>query len=316
MTGNFPPLWPVAASAHAAQVDHLVLAFFGLACLLTAPVFILIAVFAVRYRRGRAVDRSHPASRNVWLETSWALIPFAFTLVFFWQGARLFDAQRDAGPDPVVVNVVGKQWMWKFEHPGGQREINELHLPAGRRVQLVMTSQDVIHSLFVPALREKQDAVPGRYTRLAFTPDRPGEYAIRCAEFCGFDHAVMGGRLVVMAPRDYASWLAHWPTDGSLAVQGERLFQASGCGGCHGVGSTVRSPPLDGLFGHSVPLQDGRIVTADAAYLRNSILRPNKDIVAGYPAVMPTFEGRLDEAEVLRLVAYLQSLSPDAEDMP
>ncbi|MBI1200228.1 MAG: cytochrome c oxidase subunit II [Phenylobacterium sp.] len=309
MSGLFQ-LAPPEASAHAAQVDHIFLGFLALTVLLTAPVFVLLIYYAAKYRQGRPADRTHAPSRGPLIETSWAVIPFLLAIGFFVWGTFLFFQGSRAPLDALTINVVGKQWMWKFEHPGGQREIDALHVPTGRPVRLVMTSQDVIHSLYLPALRLKQDVLPGRYTSLWFNADRPGVYAIRCAEFCGFDHSVMGGRFIVMRPEAYARWLAQAGTDGSLADQGFKLFRAHGCSGCHSDQSTRRAPALAGLYGRATPLEDGRIVTADDQYLRDSILYPARDVAAGYAPIMPTFAGQLSEAEVLRLVAYLKSLGP------
>ncbi|KYO50566.1 cytochrome c oxidase subunit II [Tistrella mobilis] len=307
MTASLAP-WITEASAHAAEIDRLALAFSLLIAALSVPVFLLLVVFAIRYRRGRKVDRRHAPDRNVWLETSWALIPFLLILIFYvWSTSSYIDLYEPPD-DALEINLVAKQWMWKVQHPGGQREIDELHVPAGTPVRLNMASQDVIHSLYVPALRLKRDVVPGRYTSLWFTADRPGTYRLTCAEFCGTDHSTMGGRLVVMRPADYARWLAQSDLDPSLAEQGAQLFRTLGCSGCHGPGSTVHAPPLDGLYGSPVPLDDGRVITADDRYIRDSILLPQSEIAAGYPRIMPTFRNLLDEEQVMKLVAYIKSL--------
>ncbi|HEY3951078.1 cytochrome c oxidase subunit II [Phenylobacterium sp.] len=307
--------WPPEASIHAVRVDQLFMAFTALTVLLTAPVFILMAIFAIRYRHGRDVDRTHAPSHGVRIETAWTLAPFLLALAFFGYSSWLFFDEGRAPPDALTIDVLAKQWMWKFEHPGGQREINDLHVPAGQPVKLVMTSQDVIHSLFLPALRLKQDVLPGRYTTLWFKADRPGIYALRCSQFCGFDHAVMAGRFVVMRPGDYARWLQAAGTDGSLAQQGFQLYRRLGCSGCHAAQSTQRAPSLEGLYGHPIPLEGGRVVVADDQYLRDSILAPNKDVAAGYQPIMPTFARQVSEADLLALVAYLKSLGagPDQE---
>ena len=199
--------------------------------------------------------------------------------------------------------------MWKFQHPGGQREINELHVPVGEPVKLTMASQDVIHSLFIPALRVKQDLVPGRYTTLWFNADKPGDYWLTCAEFCGTNHSVMGGRFIVMSPGDYQKWLQQSGVDQSIAAQGAVLFRTHGCSGCHAPGATVHAPPLEGLYGRSVALEDGTTVKADDQYIRDSILLPQAQITAGYPHIMPTYQNVLGEDEVLKLVAYIKSLT-------
>ncbi|WP_395332077.1 cytochrome c oxidase subunit II [Novosphingobium sp. BL-8H] len=300
-------LWPAAASAYAGQVDLLIACFGALVALLSAPVFILMAIWAARYRKGRRADRTPGKDRNVWLEVSWSVIPFLLIMgFFFWSTAMFLDARTPPG-DALVINVVAKQWMWKFQHASGAREINEVHVPAGRPVRLAMTSQDVIHSLYVPALRIKQDALPERYTELWFNADRPGTYPLRCAEYCGTDHSVMVGRVIVQREEDYARWLARAGTDGGLAGRGEVLFHRLGCSSCHSARSTARAPGLAGIYGRTVTLADGHGVRADDQYLRDAIMLPNKDVVAGYRPIMPPFGHVLDEEQVVELVAYLKS---------
>lgn len=308
MNGSLP-LWPDQASAYSGEIDLFVTAFTVLIVALSAPVFILIVVFAVKYRRGRSVDRKHPQNRNVWLEVSWSIVPFLALIGFFVWSTDLFARLYHPPKNALQIDVVAKQWMWKFQHPEGQAEINELHVPMGEPVRLLMASQDVIHSLYIPALRLKQDVVPGRYTTLWFSADKPGTYRFTCAEFCGADHSVMGGSFVVQTPTDYARWLQQSTTDQSLAAQGAALFRAHGCSGCHGPASTVKAPPLEGLFGRPVALQDGTTVIADEKYIRDSILLPQAQIAAGYPPIMPTFENVLSEEDVLKIVAYIKSLN-------
>lgn len=304
---GFAALWPGRASAYGASVDELLLCFLVLCALLAAPVFVLITVFAVKYRRGKPADRMHKANQNVGLEISWSLVPFLLLLGFYVWATWLFFDLHEAPAASLGIDVVAKQWMWKFQHPGGQREINELHVPVGEPVKLTMASEDVIHSLYIPALRIKQDLVPGRYTSLWFTADRAGTYRLACAEFCGTDHSMMGGKFVAMAPADYAAWLEKSDVDGSLAQKGAALFRSRGCSGCHDPAATVHAPNLDGLYGRPVPLADGSVVTADDQYLRDSILLPQSQIAAGYPAIMPTFQNLLSEEEVMELVAYIKS---------
>ena len=305
------PFWPHAASAYAAEIDHLALAFTVLVVLLSAPVFFLMIAFAVKYRRGRTADRRHPVNSRIGFEISWAVIPFVAMLVFYVWSTRLYFQQHHPPSNALEIQVVAKQWMWKFQHPGGQREINELHVPIGRPILLTLASQDVIHDLYVPALRLKQDVVPGRYTSLWFNADTVGSYRLQCSQFCGADHAVMGGYLHLLSPSDYARWLEQAGTDMTLAAQGAALFRTRGCSGCHGAAATVKAPSLAGLFGHEVPLSDGSVVTADAQYIRDSILMPHAQVAAGYPDIMPTFQNVLREDDVLKLVAYIKSLAAE-----
>jgi cytochrome c oxidase subunit 2 len=313
---NALPLWPPAASAYAEVVDRLVISFSALIIALALPVFVLIFTFAVRYRRGRRVNRQLRGSGNLPLEISWSAIPFVLTLVFFVQASLLYAQQRHPPADALTIDVVAKQWMWKFQHPEGQQEINDLHVPADQPVVLSMASQDVIHSFFVPALRLKQDVVPGRYSRLWFKADRPGVYPIECTQFCGMNHPRMRGSLVVQSPADYGRWLQTSQVDGTLAAQGEALYRKAGCGGCHDAGAVMRAPPLAGLAGSPVALTDGRTVTADPGFLRDAILEPGRQAPAGYAQVMPSYAGQLDEGQVQTLVAYLQSLADKSPEAP
>lgn len=310
---SFLSLWPKTASIYGHQLDTLVIAFTILIVLLSAPVFILIVVFAFKYRRGRPANRKHPVNRNVWIEVSWALVPFLALIVFYIWSTTMFVGLYNPPKDAQQIDVVAKQWMWKFQHPEGQGEIDELHVPAGEPVNMTMASQDVIHSLFIPALRIKQDVVPGRYTHLWFSADKPGTYRLACTQFCGTNHSLMVGKFVVMAPADYARWLSQTKVDGSLVADGEALFRQVGCSGCHGAASTVHAPSLAGLYGSPVPLQSGEVVTADDQYLRDSILLPQSQIAAGYPPIMPTFQNVLSEEQVLKIVAYLKSLKSEGQ---
>lgn len=308
-------LMPAEASAYSHQVDIFALAFLSLVIALSAPVFILITAFAVKYRRGKEANRVHPPQKSAWMEISWAAIPFLCLLGFFAWATALFATRYAPPADALTIDVVVKQWMWKFQHPEGQGEIDELHVPVGRPVKLVMASQDVIHSLYIPSLRLKQDVVPGRYTTMWFTADRPGVFGLACAEFCGTDHSVMGGKFIALDAADYSRWLERAPADETLAVAGAKIFRARGCSGCHGPSATVHAPRLEGLYGRAVPLASGEIVTADTQYIRDSILLPHKQVAAGYPDIMPTFANTLSEEELLMLVAYIQSLGGEDFDV-
>lgn len=311
-------VWPETASAGAGTVDAL---FYGLLTVcgaMTLAVVVLVAWFGWRYRAGSRARRSPPLSegRTRALEIGWSLVLLTtFLGLFAWATTLYLDMYRDPPGDALTINVIGKQWMWKLQHPDGTREINTLHVPAGRRVRLRITSQDVIHSFFVPAFRLKRDAVPGMYSTMWFEATEPGEYRLFCAEYCGTDHALMRGKVVVLPAADYQAWLEENGTGPAPAVAGRNLFRAHGCSGCHQGDSQVRAPSLAGVFGRTVPLAGGGTVRADEAYLRDSILRPNKHVVAGYRPVMPSFQGQISEDEVLQVIAYLKSLEPgDWED--
>ena len=299
-------LWPAAASVSAADTDHLIWSFTLLTLLLVVPIFIAITFFALRYREGRLVNRRYREDRDRRLEISWMLIPFALTLIFFAWGAQMFIVHKSPPANATVVQAIGRQWMWKFQHPGGQSEINDLHVPTGEPIVINMISQDVIHSLYIPAMRIQMETLPKRYTQLWFKADRPGTYRILCTEFCGTDHSAMDGLLTVMTPSDYGRWLATAPSSGTLSEQGGKLFASYGCGGCHEGGGTVRAPSLAGLFGTPVRLESGGTAVADTAFIREKILNPEGDKIAGYKQVMPAFRGVIPEDEMTRLIAYIK----------
>ncbi len=307
--GGLMRLWLPSASQHGAQVDLLFAGLFVSSVLVCLLLFFLLLRFAIRYREGSNADRDHRIKKSWHWEVSWtAATLVAFLGLFIW-GAHLFLQLYITQADALPIYVVAKQWMWKVQHVGGQREIDELHVPVGRNVRLIMASQDVIHSFFIPALRIKHDVVPGRYQELHFRADKPGVYHLFCSEYCGTDHSLMIGRVVVMEPQQFASWLAHQNTDGTLAARGEERLRSLGCSGCHGESATVRAPPLEGLYGKPVPLQNGDVTTADEKYLRDSILLPRSQIVAGYEPVMPSYQDKISEDDLVAVVAYIKSLA-------
>jgi cytochrome c oxidase subunit 2 len=302
------PLFPEQASTIAGRVDALYYYLLSVSGFFTLLIFSLIIYFAIRYRRRSEGERPRPILANIPLEVTWIVVPFILVMVMFAWGASLYFSAFSPPADALEIFVVGKQWMWKVQHPEGRREIDELHVPLGYPVKLTITSQDVIHSFYIPAFRIKMDAVPGRYTSTWFEASRTGTFHLFCAEYCGTAHAGMGGRVVVMKPAEYEQWLRTGNPEESLAASGERLFQQLGCSGCHSSNSTVRAPLLDGIYGRPVPLQSGRVVLADEGYIRDSILLPQKDVVAGYAPVMPPFQGRISEEELLQIIAYIRFL--------
>lgn len=307
------PFLPVQASTVAPQVDLLLLILIALSGFFTSIVIALIFYFGVKYRRGNNVDRSNPPTTSMRIELGWVggLLVLGMG-TYAWAAIIYFNISRTP-ENPLDIYVVGEQWMWKVQHSEGPSEINELHVPTGRPVRLIMISQDVIHSFYVPAFRLKYDVIPGRYTNLWFEATRTGEYRLFCAEYCGTQHAVMGGRVVVMEPRQYQEWLAVGSQTGApMADAGEQLFQQLGCSSCHAPDSGVRAPMLSGLFGQPVPLESGETVIADETYIRESILFPNEKVVAGYEPIMPSYEGRISEEQLLQLVSYIRSLGTDS----
>ena len=312
---------PPEASDFAARSDALFWAMTATTGAVAVGIFILLTWFSIRFRRGTAVNRSltrsaSGAERNSALEILWITVPLLIFLCFYVWGAWLYLRYETAPTNPLQIYVVAKQWMWKLEQPNGRREINELHLPRNRAVKLVMTSQDVIHSFYVPAFRLKRDVLPGRYEELSFTPTRSGEYHLFCSEYCGTDHARMGGQIIVMEPQAYARWLASGGSQVSLAKLGAAKFRSLGCSGCHAPGAAVRAPSLEHLYGATIPLANGRFVRVDERYVRDAMLLPGTEIAAGYEDRMPSYAGRVSEEEVLEIIEYLKSLAPTADRPP
>jgi cytochrome c oxidase subunit 2 len=327
-------LFPEQASTIGGRVDAIFFFVTGLALLFAVPVATLIVYFAIRYRRGARVERLRTVhegrgAASTWLlEGAWIAIPFFLSLGVFTWGARIFVDMMNLPPNGQDVYVVGKQWMWKFQHPTGQTEINVLHVPVGRPVRLTMISQDVIHSFYVPAFRIKRDVLPGEYTTMWFEATETGEYHLFCAEYCGAEHSRMGGSVVVLEPAQYQQWLSERGVGGgtgavpeeqttglagtgaqTMADAGAQLFQSIGCDACHRMDGSGAGPSLVGVFGSTVELDSGQTIEADAQYIRTSILDPNAHVVAGYPPIMPTYEGQLDEEQILLLVEYVRSLA-------
>jgi cytochrome c oxidase subunit 2 len=306
------PFLPEQASSFAGDVDNLTFFLVGMATFFTVLIAVMVIGFAIRYRRRSPDEVGASFDNSALLEITWTVIPLVVVLITFVWGARVYFRIYRPPADAVQYYVTGKQWMWKTQHPTGQREINELHVPVGRPVKLLMTSEDVIHSFFVPAFRVKADVVPGRYTSLWFTPTKTGRYHLFCAEYCGAEHSRMIGWITVQEPEEYQAWLQTVPTLGVPTAAGERLYAQLGCNTCHRAGADAKGPDLGGLFGRAVTLADGQTVVADETYLRESILRPGAKVVAGWQPVMPSFQGQISEENVLELINYIKSL-PAAE---
>lgn len=291
----------------AAQVDWLYFYLLAVSAFFTLAIWAAVVFFATRYRRSK-----HPVpvqiEGSMKLEVAWSVIPLVIAMTMFVWGATIFFSMNRPPRGALEVYVVGKQWMWKFEHVGGQREINELHVPVGRDVRLNMISQDAIHSFYVPAFRVKQDVLPGRYTTLWFRATKPGRYHLFCAEYCGTKHSGMIGWVEVMEPAQYQVWLSGGASGGSLAASGEKLFREMACNTCHNAESGARGPDLGGLFGRPVELEGRQTLVADENYLRESIVNPRARMVKGYQPIMPTFQGQISEEGLLQLVAYIKTL--------
>jgi cytochrome c oxidase subunit II len=315
MWANMPlladiPLFPPTASAQAGQIDALYWFLIAVSSVMTLLIFACIIVFAWKYRRREGVEPVQ-IEGSTKLELTWSILPFLIMLIMFAWGAQLYFAAQQPPNNAMEVFVTGKQWMWKMQYPDGGREINELHVPVGQPVKLTMASEDVIHSFSIPAFRVRHDVIPGRYNSLWFTATKPGRYHIFCTEYCGNLHAGMIGWVDVLDQRAYANWSSGGGTQGTLAEQGEKLFQQFGCSTCHLLDQQGRCPMLRGLYNKPVQLNDGRTVLADDAYIRESILDPNAKVVSGFePNVMPEFKGQVSEENVIQLIAFIKSLSP------
>jgi cytochrome c oxidase subunit II len=310
------PLFPEGASTFASDVDTLylfVLAVTGFFSLLVAT---LVVVFGIKYRRRHAGEVGAPIEGNLALELMWSIIPSLIAMVMFGWGASVFYHLRRPPDEALQIYAVGKQWMWKFQHLEGQREINELHIPSGRPVKVTITSEDVLHSLYFPAFRTKMDAIPGRYTTLWFEATKPGTYHIFCAEYCGTKHSGMIGSVTVMEPAAYQAWLSGGGVEGTLAERGARLFNELACNTCHLDTGQGRGPSLKDIIGKPVELSDGSKVTVDEAYLRESILNSQAKVVKGFQPLMPTFQGLVSEEGLVALIEHVRSLSPQATATP
>jgi cytochrome c oxidase subunit 2 len=302
------PLFPEQASSMAAQVDGLYFFLVAVSAFFTLLIFLTVFIFAVKYRQEAHPNPEH-IEGSLPLELTWTLIPLGICMIFFAWGALIYFQEARPPRGSMEVYAVAKQWMWKFEHESGQREINALHIPVGRDIKMIMSSQDVIHSFYVPAFRIKADVLPGRYTSTWFHPTKTGTYHLFCAEYCGTQHSGMIGEVVVMTPAAYQSWLASGGATPTMAANGKELFTQLGCATCHRADTQGRGPTLAGVFGKPVQLEDGRTVMADENYIRESILNPQAKIVAGFKPIMPTFQGQVTEESLGALVSYVKSLS-------
>jgi cytochrome c oxidase subunit II len=302
------PLFPEQASNLAPEVDNLYFFVTAVTGFFALLVTVLVIVFAVKYRDRTGEKVGAPITGSIPLELGWSIIPFFVSMaIFAWATIVFFHLVR--APDQTLeIYSTGKRWMWRFQHIDGQSEINELHVPLGRAVKVTFTSEDVLHSLYIPAFRVKADAIPGRYSSIWFTPTKTGDYHLFCAEYCGTRHSGMIGRVVVMEPNEYQAWLSGGGSGLSMAARGEQLFQQLGCVSCHLSDGSGRGPSLAGKYGASEQLASGDTVNVDDGYIRESILTPQQKLVAGYGPVMPTFQGLVNEEGLMSLIEYIKSL--------
>jgi cytochrome c oxidase subunit II len=302
------PFSPDQASSYSGRVDSLFAFLCALTILFGTLITLVIIYFAIKYRRRKEDEIPRALEGSMKLELVWTVIPFLISMGLFVWGASIYYTMYHSPKEALEIYGVGKQWMWKFQHLDGQREINELHVPVGRKVKVTLTTEDVIHSFFVPAFRIKLDVVPGKYSTIWFEATKPGRYHLFCSQYCGTSHSGMIGWVDVMEASEYQAWLAGGATEGSLASSGEKLFQQLACVTCHRSDGTGRGPVLEGVFGKEVQLQEGRKVIADESYVRESILNPRAKVVAGFQPIMPTFQGQVSEEQVLQLIAYIKSI--------
>ena len=302
------PLYPEQASNFAPQVDNLVLFMMAVCLFFAVAICAAVVYFFLKYQRQSPDEIGEPIHGDLRLEIAWIVLPFFLLLAMFGWGAAIYVDYRHTPSDTLDVYVIGKQWMWKLQQPNGRKEINELHVPINRNIRLIMASEDVIHDFSVPSFRVKMDVVPGHYNTMWFRPIKTGQYHFFCSQYCGTNHAVMGGWVTVMEPEDYAKWLSGASLSGDPVAVGEKLYTELACSTCHLADGKGRGPSYSGLYGSRVKLADGSTVTADDAYIRESILQPNVKIVAGFQPVMPSFQGLVTEDQILALTAYIKSL--------
>jgi len=308
-SSGWVPLFPEQASTFASQVDYLYFYLIAISAFFTIGIVLTLAFFAVRYREKEKYATGAEIHGSVGLETFWSIIPFIISMTIFLGGAVVFYNQYRPPADATEIYVVGKQWMWKFQHGTGQREINELHVPVGQNIKLTMTTEDVIHDLAIPAFRTKADVVPGRYTNIWFNATKPGKYRLQCMEYCGLNHSGMGGWVYVLEQRDYDNWLSGNVSGQTPAEAGKDLFENKlGCASCHQMNDQGRGPKLVGKYGTDQKLASGQTVKVDDEYIRNSILNPTSQIAEGFQPIMPTFKGQVTEEQLVSLVAYVKSL--------
>jgi cytochrome c oxidase subunit 2 len=310
MFKNFP-FFPQQASVQATQIDAIYFFLLAVTAFFSLLIASLVVAFAVKYRRRHDDDVGVAIHGSLALELLWTIIPFFIVMVMFVWGAKVFFDMYRPPAGAMEVYIVGKQWMWKAQHMEGQREINELHVPVGRPVKLIMGSEDVIHSFFIPEFRVKADVVPGRYNQLWFEATKAGTYHLFCSQYCGTKHSGMIGSVVAMEPAEFQAWLGGGKPSDSPVAAGEKLFTDLTCVTCHTAGPQQRGPSLAGIFGKLVKLQGGGTAMVDDAYIRESIVNPQAKVVEGFQPIMPTFQGLVTEEQLLQLIAYVHSLSPE-----
>ncbi|HAH47837.1 cytochrome c oxidase subunit II [Gimesia sp.] len=311
-------LLPEVASRGGSEIDLLAWALLAVSTLFSVVIAVALIVFVVRYYHTREVNR-----QSGWLERHhlateivWTIVPLLILLIFFGWGAEVYVRGHQPPPETTNIYVVAKQWMWKIGHEQGSREINQLHVPVGQPVRLTMISEDVIHSFYVPAFRNKQDVLPARYTTLWFQPTKTGVFHLFCAEYCGTSHSAMRGTVIVQTPEEYEQWLRSGE-ELSPEQRGRRHLASFGCLQCHDPLEGNRSgPPLAGLYGSLLPLASGHTVRVDASYIRRAIVEPQAEIHRGYQKMMPSYQTHLTPEQILEITAYLKSIADASGPVP
>jgi cytochrome c oxidase subunit II len=320
---------PIQGSDVAVMWDSL----YGFLVWISVFFFILVVggmiYLAIRYRKREGAKAKYITGNHT-IEAIWTIVPTILLLVIFAWGYQVYNAMTRAPDDAMEVRVIGKQWLWQFQYQDGKSTIGELYVPINKPIKLVMSSEDVLHSFFIPNFRVKQDVVPGMYTSVWFEAKIAGQHQVYCTEYCGFSHSGMLAKVIVLEPAEWEAWKKGKPVGGSVGTvgasgtgtteepklaaeglpeQGRKLTEAKGCIACHSdTGEAKIGPSFKGVFGHDVELADGSKVKADENYLRESILKPQAKVVKGFNPVMPTFQGLLTEAEMNAIIAYIKSL--------
>jgi cytochrome c oxidase subunit II len=306
---SWVPFVPDSASSMSWKVDAVYFYLSGVTLFFTLLISAILIFFVIRYRRRTPYEIPRPVAGSHKLETLWTVIPFLISMTIFGWSAKVYFEQYTPPQNAIEVYVVAKQWMWKIQHSTGQREINELHVPVGKKIKLIMTTEDVIHDFFVPAFRMKADVVPGKFTTQWFEATKTGTYHLFCAEYCGMNHSGMIGSVIVMEPREFDNWLSGNTGTTTPAAAGQQLYQTLGCASCHGAnGEGGRGPTLLGVFGKQTQLVGGQTIRVDEPYIRESIMNPQAKLVEGFGPIMPTFQGQISEDQLVQLVAYIKSL--------
>lgn len=317
MQTGWIPFIPESASTVSGKVDALYFYLSGVTVFFTLLISGVLIFFVIKYRRRSPFEIPRPVAGSHKLETLWSVIPFIIAMSMFGWGAQIYFQNSRSPKNANEIYVVGKQWMWKIQHSTGQREINELHVPAGRKIKLIMTSEDTIHDFFIPAFRIKADVLTGKYTSLWFEATKPGKYHLFCAEYCGMNHSGMIGSVIVMQPTEFDNWLSGNSSQQSPAVAGQQLYESLGCVSCHGAnGEGGRGPALAGLFGRKVFLTNNQTLIADESYIRESIENPSTKIVSGFSPIMPTFQGQVTPEQLIQIISFIKSLQGTGSPSP